>query len=108
MSLQGCYDPDDFKLPPDLSARLRAWHDNIDYNYDPSVKEDSFDWDASEREGLAVAKLIKAHIGPDIYLEYNSFRELKIVGDTVVELDVPDIANVLPLSEIVTISMDSP
>jgi len=108
VSLQGCYDPDDFKLPPDLSARLRAWHDNIDCNYDPSVKEDSFDWDASGREGLAVAKLIKAYIGPDVYLEYNSFRELKIVGDTVVELDVPDIANVLPLSEIVTTSMDSP
>ena len=95
VSVRGCYGPEDLNLPDSLTASLRHWHDNIDENVEPWSSSKPFDWDASDRAGLAIAKRIKAHVGPNIYLEFNSFRELAKAGDEIIELPVPDFAAVV-------------
>lgn len=96
VSVGGCYGPENLGLPTPLADRLKRWHDYIDENYCPWLKNaPPFDWDTYNREGLGIAKSIKAHVGADIYLEYNEFRELKVIGTDVVELPVPDFAAVI-------------
>ena len=85
-----CYGPQALNLPDALANQLQAWHDHIDANFEPWAKSNQFDWNASNHDGLEIAKRIKAHIGPCIYLEFNAFRELVIQGDEVIELPTPD------------------
>ena len=93
VSLSGCYGPEDLNLPDSLAVQLTRWHKSIDNNFDPwSNSAGAFDWEASDKEGLAIAKRIKAHIGPDIYLEFNPYRELVKLGNEIIEMPVPDFA----------------
>lgn len=89
VSVRGAFRPDDFGIGPETSARLLLWHSNIDANPTPWIEGDAFDYEASDREGLEVARLIRRELPPDIYLEFDPFRELKMVGDDVIELPIP-------------------
>ncbi|MCK7579935.1 MAG: hypothetical protein MZV65_32520 [Chromatiales bacterium] len=59
-----------------LADRLKRWHDYIDENYCPWLKNaPPFDWDTYNREGLDIAKSIKAHVGGQIFISNTmSFR----------------------------------
>ena len=84
-----CWGPDHIGLPKCIAEELQAWHDEIDRNCDPSAP-DEFDWVASDTEGLALAKKIKAFVGVDHYVEFHPFRELIIVDGEVIEAEVPE------------------
>jgi hypothetical protein len=84
--------PDDFGMPEDLVARIREWHNELD-RQDPTIDPEDdpdFDYEASRAKGLVAAKGVKPFLGDDYYVEYRPFREIVIVDDTPVELEVPE------------------
>ena len=83
--------PTDYGMPASLGARIRAWQANLDTR-DPFADPDDdegFDYEASDSEGLEVAKEVKLFLGDDYYVEFYRFREIAIQDDEAVELEVP-------------------
>jgi hypothetical protein len=78
--------PRDFKLPENLTVRIREWHGALD-RLDPAGPE--LEDEASHEEGLAVAKEVKLFLGDDYYVEYRPFREIIIRDGEPVELEIP-------------------
>ena len=83
--------PADYGMPAPLAARVHAWQANLDTR-DPFADPDDdegFDYEASNAEGLEIAKEAKLFLGEDNYVEYWPFREISIKGGEAVELEVP-------------------
>lgn len=86
----GFRSPVDYGMPAPLAARIRVWQANLDTR-DPSADPDDegFDYEASDAEGLEVAKQVKLFLGDNHYVEFRPFREISIRGGGAVELEVP-------------------
>lgn len=82
--------PEEFSLPPSLHSELRSWHEERDWGSKPWEAQDSFDYAASDRKGLKVAKKIKSFLGSDYYIEFHPFKELQAENGEVIELHVPE------------------
>ena len=83
--------PVDYGMTASLSARIQAWQANLDTR-DPFADPDDdegFDYEASDSEGLEVAKEIKLSLGKDYYVEFYRFREIAFRDGEAVELEVP-------------------
>ena len=82
--------PADYGMPGLLAVRVRAWQANLDTR-DPFADPDDedFDYEASDAEGLEIAKEVKLFLGDDHYVEFRPFRELAIRDGEAVELEVP-------------------
>ena len=79
-------EPKDFGMPGPLAARVRAWQESQD-RLDVSEKDPNPQ--ATNAEGLEIAKEVKLFLGDDYYVEYWPFREISIKGGEAVELGVP-------------------
>jgi hypothetical protein len=83
--------PADFGMPGPLAVRIHAWQANLDTR-DPFADpedDEAFDYEASDTEGLKVAKQVKLFLGDGYYVEFRPFREIAIRDGEAVELDVP-------------------
>jgi len=83
--------PADYGMPAPLAARVYAWQANLDTR-DPFADpgdDEGFDYEASDAEGLEVAKEVKLFLGDDCYVEFRPFREIVIRDGEAVELEVP-------------------
>ena len=86
--------PADYGMPGPLAARLHAWQANLDTR-DPTAEpeEEDFDYEASDAEGLEIAKQVKLFLGDDYYVDYyvefRPFREIVLREGGAVELEVP-------------------
>ena len=82
--------PENYGMPGPLAARVHAWQANLDTR-EPigEVEYEDFDHEASDAEGLEIAKGVKLFLGDDYYVEYWPFREISIKGGEAVELGVP-------------------
>lgn len=78
--------PEDYGMPGSLVARVQAWQAALDRL---DVSEKIPDPEASDAEGLEIAKEVKLFLGDDYYVEYWPFREISIKGGQAVELEVP-------------------
>ncbi len=86
----GYRSPADYGMPEPLAARIHAWQANLDTR-DPTAEpeDEDFDYDASEAEGLKIAKEVKLFLGEDYYVEFWPFRGISIRDGEAVELEVP-------------------
>jgi len=78
-----------FGIPEHAGNLLKAWHDPLDaLPYDPD--DGGFDWEASDRRGLAAAGEVKRAVGSEVYVEFKPFREIVFLADgTPEQLPVP-------------------
>jgi hypothetical protein len=82
--------PEYFGMPGRLAVRIRDWQANLDSrDYDADPEAEDFDYDASDAEGLEIAKAVKLFLGEDHYVEFRPFREIVVRDGTAVELEVP-------------------
>jgi len=79
-----------FGIPERARNSLKAWHAPLDaLPYDPD-DDGGFDWEASDRRGLAAAVEVKKAVGSKVYVEFEPFREIIRLGDgTPQQLPVP-------------------
>jgi hypothetical protein len=82
--------PEYFEMPDQLAARIRAWQANLD-SREPGTdpEEEDFDYEASDAEGLEIAREVKLFLGEDYYVEFRPFREIVVRDGAAVELEVP-------------------
>ena len=78
--------PEDYGMLGSLVARVQAWQAALDRL---DVSEKIPDPEASDAEGLEIAREVKLFLGEDYYVEYWPFREISIKGGQAVELEVP-------------------
>jgi len=78
--------PEYFKMPEPLATRTHAWQAALDRL---ELEEENPDHEASEAEGLEIAKEVKLFFGEDYYVEFRPFREISIRDGEAIELDVP-------------------
>jgi hypothetical protein len=90
LGVDGNVSCDSLGLPKALCSNIQEWQDYFDEFSLPWEVEDPCDYQKLNDWGLALAKEVKRFAPPDYYVEYNSFRELVIIGNEVVELDIPD------------------
>lgn len=90
VSMGSSLSPEKFGMPGPLAARVHAWQANLD-SREPGAEpeEEDFDHEASNAEGLEIAREVKLFLGNDYYVEYWPFREIVIRDGGAVELDVP-------------------
>jgi len=69
---------DYFKLPQELVERFKLWQAEYD-EHEPWAPE-KFDWASHWRTGDALARSLKAALGPDIYVEHRELVELLAGG----------------------------
>ncbi|HJQ28704.1 MAG TPA: hypothetical protein VJ827_05155 [Rubrobacter sp.] len=81
--------PEYFGMPDPLSRRIRAWQANLDSRDIGADLEEDFDYEASDAEGLEIAKEVKLFLGGDHYVEFRPFREIVVRDGAAVELEVP-------------------
>jgi hypothetical protein len=83
--------PENYGMPGPLAARVHAWQANLDTRdpFTDSDDDEGFDYEASNAEGLEIAKEVKLFLGDDYYVEYWPFREISIRDGEAVELEVP-------------------
>ncbi len=86
----GYRSPADYGMPEPLAARIHAWQANLDTR-DPTAEPENedFDYEASDAEGLEIAREVKLFLGDDYYVEFWPFREISIRDGEAVELEVP-------------------
>lgn len=82
--------PENFGMPEPLATRIHAWQANLDTR-DPGAEpeDEDFDYEASEAEGLEIAREVKLFLGDDYYVEFRPFREISVRDGGAVELEVP-------------------
>ena len=82
--------PEYFGMPRPLAARIHAWQANLDTR-DPGAEPENedFDYEASDAEGLEIAREVKLFLGDDYYVEFLPFREISVRDGEAVELEVP-------------------
>ena len=82
--------PENYGMPGPLAARVHAWQANLDTR-EPigEVNHEDFGYEASDAEGLEIAKGVKLFLGDDYYVEFRLFREIAIRNGDAVELEVP-------------------
>ena len=83
--------PVHFGMPEPLAARVHAWQTNLDTR-DPFADpedDEGFDYEASDTEGLEIAKEVKPFLGDDYYVEFRPFREIVIRDGETIQLEVP-------------------
>ena len=82
--------PEYFGMPQPRAARIHAWQANLDTR-DPGaeLEDEDFDYEASDAEGLKIAKEVKLYLGDDYYVEFRPFREISVWDGEAIELDVP-------------------
>lgn len=82
--------PENFGMPEPLAARVHAWQANLDTR-DPigELEDEDFDYEASDAEGLEIAREVKPFLGDGYYVEFRPFREIVIRDGEAVELEVP-------------------
>ena len=82
--------PADYGMPALLAARIHAWQTNLD-SREPGAEPENedFDYEASDIEGVEIAREVKLFLGDDYYVEYWPLREISIRGGEAVELEVP-------------------
>lgn len=78
--------PENSGMPGPLAARVHAWQANSDSR---ELEEEDFDHEASDVEGLEIAKEVKLFLGHEYYVQYWPFREISIEDGGAVELGVP-------------------
>ncbi len=79
-------EPEGFGISGPLAARIQAWQaaqDRLD------VTEVDPNQEASDAEGLEIAREVKLFLGEDYYVEFWPFREIVIRDGGAVELGVP-------------------
>ncbi len=82
--------PEYFRMPEPLATRIHAWQANLDSREPGAEPEDEdFDYEASDAEGLEIAREVKLFLGDDYYVEFRPFREVSIRDGEAVELEVP-------------------
>ena len=86
----GYRSPADYGMPEPLAARIQAWQANLDTR-DPTAEPENedFDYEASDAEGLEIAREVKLFLGDDYYVEFLPFREISVRDGEAVELEVP-------------------
>lgn len=55
--------PEHFSMPDALVQKISEWHDYHNTHATPWDRDDSFDYEASDAKGLAVAKDVKLFVG---------------------------------------------
>lgn len=82
--------PENFGMTEPLAARIHAWQANLD-SREPGAdpEKEDFDYEASDAEGLEIAREVKLFLGSDYYVEFRPFKEISIRGSEAVELEVP-------------------
>ena len=81
--------PEKFGMPGPLAARVHAWQANLDSReVGAEPEEEDFDYEASNAEGLEIAKEVKLFLGNDYYVEFRPFREISVWDGEAVELEV--------------------
>ncbi len=78
--------PEYYGMPGSLVARVQAWQTALDRL---DVSEKIPDLEASNAEGLEIARGVKLFLGDDYYVEYWPFREISIRDGEADELEVP-------------------
>ena len=78
--------PADYGMPEPLAARVLAWQAALDHL---EIGEENPNHQASNAEGLEVAKQVKLFLGDCHYVEFRPFREISIRDGEAVELGVP-------------------
>lgn len=83
--------PADYGMPAPLGARIQAWQANLDTRDSSAEPDDDegFDYEASDAEGLEVAKEVKLFLDENHYVEFRPLREIAIRDGGAVELEVP-------------------
>lgn len=62
---------DETRFSDDLRVAVETWQDRFEgIDFERSVSEPPFDWDAFHAEGLALAHRLRAALGPDVRLIY--------------------------------------
>ena len=91
VSLDVSLSPEYFGMPQPLAARIHAWQANLDTR-DPGAEPENedFDYEASDAEGLEIAREVKLFLGGSHYVEFRPFREVSIRNGEAVELEVPE------------------
>jgi hypothetical protein len=82
--------PKYFGMPDRLAGRIQAWQANLD-SREPGADpvEEDFDYEASDAEGLEIAREVKMFLGEDHYVEFRPFREIVVRDGAAVDLEVP-------------------
>jgi hypothetical protein len=79
--------PEYFGIAGPLAARIQAWQAALDRL---DVHETNPDHEASQIEGLEIAKPVKMFLGEDHYVEFRPFREISVRDGEAVEFEVPE------------------
>jgi len=79
-------EPEYFGMPEPLAARILAWQAALD-RLEPG--EENLNHEASNAEGLEIAKGVKLFLGENYYVEFRPFREILVRDGNAVELEVP-------------------
>ncbi len=88
VSLGEYLSPGQFEMPQELTQRIREWQGALD-GLEPGDEDPSFDYEASDAEGLGIAKEVKLFLGDYYYVEFRPFREIIVRDGATVELEVP-------------------
>ncbi len=87
--------PTSLGLPEEVCKDLEEWQDYFDLHSRPWDADESCDYEKLDKWGLIIAKKVKLFTQPNVYVEYHPFRELAIIRNEVVELDVPEFLKIL-------------
>jgi hypothetical protein len=68
-------------LPQDLAARFAAWMADFDSTSPFHDDEPPNGWDAFMVEMIGLAVALKAHLGPDVHVEYQMWGRFFTVGE---------------------------
>jgi len=95
-------DYDYLPLPEAVIKKIQEWmayFDDCALGESEKPFEKRFDWDFIDSWGLSVAKEVKRNLPPNIYVEYNYFKELVVRDNEVIELDVPEFIRQLTMQK---------
>lgn len=84
VSLGEYLSPRDFGMTEGLTERIVGWQAALD-----RLELDQSPDEASNTQGLEIAREVKLFLGDDYYVEYRPFQEISIRDGEAVELEVP-------------------
>jgi hypothetical protein len=82
--------PGNYEVPRPPAARIRAWQAHLDTRKSLGERRhEDFEFEASDAEGVKIAREVKLFLGEDYYVEFRPIREIAIRAGGAVELEVP-------------------
>ena len=70
----------DLAVPVRLAERFKVWQD--EYDNSPPGGPNELDWDRFSQTAEGLARDLKRHVGPRVYVEWNELIEVLMDGTT--------------------------